>query len=196
MRTTRILLLALVFTAFALNSAVAATYQLSVPQLQGRSYMPGDSLSALVDFGLTFSSISSASIQWSGNVWPGVEWMWNGIGYDPYPIFGEVRTVFEWGDGDVGAAKDSYAGGFDETSTSSGGTYEGLLDGKANVNVTFNGDMPSGSGPGGGNPAGGWIDEYYVIVEGTPSPVPEPSSLLALGSGILGLVGIIRRRNR
>ena len=39
-----------------------------------------------------------------------------------------------------------------------------------------------------------WVMDGY-IVEWNTNPVPEPSSTIALGSGILALAGMIRRRN-
>ncbi len=39
-----------------------------------------------------------------------------------------------------------------------------------------------------------WVDD--IVFSGIPTAIPEPSSLLALGTGALGLMGVIRRRKR
>jgi len=43
----------------------------------------------------------------------------------------------------------------------------------------------------------GWyVDDVKVYDESTPPPIPEPSTLLLLGSGLLGLGAVTRRRRK
>lgn len=52
-----------------------------------------------------------------------------------------------------------------------------------------------------GEYAGQWIDrqtsdKWYYVVESRASPVPEPGTLLLIGSGVVGMGAAVRRRGR
>lgn len=57
--------------------------------------------------------------------------------------------------------------------------------------------FPYGDGPDSGFD-GTQVGHFQIVasLEGEPAPVPEPSSLLMLGAGALGLAGVARRRRR
>ena len=79
-----------------------------------------------------------------------------------------------------------------------------LTDATDNQNTGFNGwDLNNGPAtcdfevgaivPGGGNGCGAG-GESFTITSGGGGTTPEPSSILLLGSGILGLAGVLRRK--
>ncbi len=82
--------------------------------------------------------------------------------------------------------------GFGNTYFDLGGLSYGLADG-TNVNLYFSNGEFYGQTFGGqsyGLPAG----ERIRITAANTSPVPEPNTLMLLGTGVLGLAGIVRRK--
>jgi len=59
---------------------------------------------------------------------------------------------------------------------------------------TFDGDLAPTDAGMGGQPYTGEVEDYAVTVGGGVAPIPEPSTFLLLGTGLLGLAGYGRAK--
>lgn len=107
-------------------------------------------------------------------------WMSNGDGYDVYNV--EVTGLA----GSLVAGQTYYLT-LGEANDSFGTQWDAwdVNDGPATCFVAF-----------GGVPGGpcGYGGETFMLLSNSTSPTPEPSSLMLLGSGILGMAGVVRRK--
>lgn len=44
------------------------------------------------------------------------------------------------------------------------------------------------------NPSEWYVDDVIVLGQSSPSPIPESASFLLMGTGLLGIAGILRRK--
>jgi len=93
--------------------------------------------------------------------------LWNASTYYGYPIFWDQADAYGYGAGHSTAYENAEYGGLLPLSTGCGILYPGNV--------------------------GGQCSETFAVY-GHPTTTPEPGSLMLLGSGLLGLGGVIRRR--
>lgn len=176
-------------------AASAGTYTLHVPELEmfiqpssGGFYYGNP---CAIDFGREFSSIESVTLKWSGSGAGRQVWGFNDV---RSASWGLAASLFDADHEAAMAYTDYLFGGtsFDQQNTF-GGPLNSLLDGRAELRVNFTGAVS-------GYPYSfAQIDHAEIVVKGTAvgePNVPEPSSLIAMLSGIGALGGFAIRRRK
>lgn len=187
MSIIRILCFVLLSLIATVTCASATTYQMRVPDVE-RLYTGFDSCSGQVNFSPMLENITHLSFLWSGYTNAGVD-AWNDeFGYHFIPSLGGTLYASVLG-GTTTTLSSTTASYFNQITPSvvlPGTGDHGVL--SFSLWFTSNGEPHSMLGA----RAEAYVTEFYVVADDNPV-VPEPSNLLALGTGILSLAGFIRR---
>lgn len=196
----KIILYSLILICTATYSS-AATYSVTLPELNGTYIFEGPNTSASFDFGLQFSSIESMTIEVTASGTNGsvLRTPLNGDPSQTLSLSPTAEFYFEW---EEGFESRPYGGlgpftstvQTDSDTTSSPVSLGFLLDGEGvldfgHMTVLFLTDATYEIL----TPSEFEVENVTLTVNGTPVPVPQ--ALWLLGSGLIGLVGLRRFKN-
>lgn len=176
--------------------ACAATYQQRLPALEGYySSYDVNTRSDSFDFGSSFTNIASVSLRIVGEASDSQDWMWMPDPMNPggpptlMIVYMPVQFTAGIPEANQGYYGTATPGSFFDVLVDVPGAWDSVRrDGFGSVQLYC--FIPYANGPRGF----ATVEQAYLVVDGVMTSVPEPASLLALGSGLIALCGAIRRR--